>query len=94
MTNHYLQEDKNDQSGCYSRSSVLIVIDTNQQPTDLQDGISKIISYAPHKNLVDENAMNEETSEFKWHLEYKKKKKRRSNLILKRIHKALSMKAT
>lgn len=64
MTNHFLE-----QTYYNSRSSVLIVIDTHRQPIDLQDGISKLILYAPHKNLVDENTMNEETSEFQWHIE-------------------------
>lgn len=69
MTNPYLQESSTSSMFMNTRSSVLIVIDTTRQPTDLQDGISKLISYAPHGNLVDENAMNEEMSEFRWHVE-------------------------
>lgn len=49
-------------------SAVLIVTDPTQQPADLRDGLLKLISYAPHHNLVSENAMDEESSEFKWHV--------------------------
>ncbi|CEP14685.1 hypothetical protein [Parasitella parasitica] len=52
------------------QSAVLIVIDPSQQPVELQDGLLKLIAYAPHGNLVSENAMDDEYSEFKWHVNF------------------------
>lgn len=50
------------------QSAVLIVIKTSQQPVELQDGLLKLIAYAPHGNLVSENAMDDDSNEFKWHV--------------------------
>lgn len=47
---------------------VLIVIDPTNQPVELKDGLSKLIAYAPHHNLVSEDAMGDESSEFTWHI--------------------------
>jgi hypothetical protein len=69
--NDYLQPDDLMSPMYYSdenaTNAVLIVIDHTQQPVELRDGILKLVSYAPHHNLVCENAMNEESSEYKWH---------------------------
>lgn len=50
------------------RNAVLIMIEHTHQPVELQDGILKLISYAPHGNLVNGNAMDDESSEFQWHV--------------------------
>jgi hypothetical protein len=69
MAEEYLQPDDTMSPIMYSeQNAVLIVIDHLQQPAELQDGILKLISYAPHGNLVSENAMDDESSEYKWHL--------------------------
>jgi hypothetical protein len=47
---------------------VLIVIDPTEQPVEIKDGLSKLINYAPHSNLVSENAMGDVSSEFYWHV--------------------------
>lgn len=51
-----------------STNHVLLVIDVLQLPIELQDGVSKIIKYAPHKNLVSESSMQENGAEYKWHI--------------------------
>lgn len=69
MTDDYLNTD-DIMSPMYSEQSVvLLVIDLVQQPVELQDGITKLISYAPHNNIRSDNAMDDdESSEFKWHV--------------------------
>jgi hypothetical protein len=68
MTDDYLQTD-DIMSPMYSdQSAVLIIIDHTQQPVELRDGVLKLISYAPHDNIVSGNAMDEESSEFHWHV--------------------------
>jgi hypothetical protein len=69
MSDEYLQTDEfmnyTDQS-----TTIVILIDPARQPVELQDGLLKVIAYAPHGNLVTENAMDdkEDSSEFKWHV--------------------------
>lgn len=47
---------------------VLLITDCLQLPVELQDGVSKIMKYAPHKNFVDEGAMQDNGAEYRWHL--------------------------
>lgn len=51
---------------------VFLVVDVPQLPVELQDGVLKIIKYAPHKNLVSETPMpmQEDGLEHRWHLTY------------------------
>ncbi|ORZ02623.1 glycoside hydrolase superfamily [Syncephalastrum racemosum] len=51
---------------------VLLVVDVPQLPVELQDGLLKIIKYAPHKNLVSEapTSMQEDGLEHRWHLTF------------------------
>ncbi|KAJ8651597.1 hypothetical protein O0I10_012834 [Lichtheimia ornata] len=49
---------------------VLLITDCLQLPVELQDGVSKIMKYAPHKNFVDEGAMQDNGAEYRWHLSF------------------------
>ena len=53
---------------------VLLVTNVNQMPVELQDGVSKIIKYAPHKNLVDESSLLDDSftsnPEYRWYIQY------------------------
>jgi hypothetical protein len=68
MSDEYLQADEF--MNYIDQSTVVILIDPARQPVELQDGLLKLIAYAPHGNLVTENAMDdkEDSSEFKWHV--------------------------
>lgn len=68
MAEEYLTTDDLMIQGYIKQSAVLIVIDPSQQPVEIQDGLLKLISHAPHGNLVSENAMDDDSSEFKWHV--------------------------
>lgn len=68
MAEEYLVADDVMSPMYTEQSTVLIIIEHTHQPVELQDGILKLISYAPHGNLVNGNAMEEESSEFKWHV--------------------------
>lgn len=69
MSDEYINTDDT-MSPMYSeQSSVLLVVNLAQQPVELRDGIIKLISYAPHNNIVTENAMDDnESNEYKWHV--------------------------
>ncbi|KAI9249764.1 glycoside hydrolase superfamily [Phascolomyces articulosus] len=53
---------------------VVLLIHVPQLPVEIQDGVSKIIKYAPHKDIVDEsNGMQENFSnnvEYLWHVQF------------------------
>lgn len=70
MSDEYINTDDT-MSPMYSeQSSVLLVVNLAQQPVELRDGIIKLISYAPHSNIVTENAMDDnESNEYKWHVQ-------------------------
>ncbi|KAG1070115.1 hypothetical protein G6F42_026176 [Rhizopus arrhizus] len=68
MAEEYLINDDIMIQSYTEQSAVLVVIDPSQQPVEIQDGLLKLISHAPHGNLVSENAMDDDSSEFKWHV--------------------------
>lgn len=68
MAEEYLITDDLMLHNYVEQNAVLIVIDPSQQPVEIQDGLLKLISHAPHGNLVSENAMDDESIEFKWHV--------------------------
>ncbi|KAG2233185.1 hypothetical protein INT48_005023 [Thamnidium elegans] len=70
MAEEYLVADDVMSPVYTEQSAVLIIIEHTHQPVELQDGILKLISYAPHGNLVNGNAMDEESGEFKWHVSF------------------------
>jgi hypothetical protein len=72
MSEEYIQSDDMMTQSIYElpHNQVLVIIDLTQQPIEIRDGISKLISYAPYCNLVSESAMEDEASEFKWHVKY------------------------
>ncbi|CAO0791616.1 unnamed protein product [Mucor circinelloides] len=70
MAEEYLINDDIMIQSYTEQSAVLVVIDPSQQPVEIQDGLLKLISHAPHGNLVSENAMDDDSSEFKWHVNF------------------------
>ncbi|KAI8374878.1 hypothetical protein BD560DRAFT_87160 [Blakeslea trispora] len=69
----YLQKPASSEQKVSQYNAVLVIIDTSQQPLELQDGLAKIMRHVPYKNLVSENAMDDDENssvEYRWHVSF------------------------